>query len=401
MSNSQTEWWAPVERGDDTTTDLFGGDNGAGAPSRRSRSAGRQRAHRERQRRRRRSVWVLVVAIALVAGAGYVVYSVAGDVFRGGGSHSAGVTDYPGPGHASVQVVVKSGDTGSMMGQTLVKAGVVASTGAFTKAFAANPDAASIQPGTYNLMLQMRASDAVSALLNPSSRATMRVTIAEGLNASQIYDKINATTLIPVADLKKAAADPTAIGLPAQAKGKVEGWLFPATYDVEPGTSAADVLKQMTTKTVQVLKAHDVPAAQWETVLNKASIIEREAKLDDDRPKMARAIDNRLTQGMPLQIDATTSYGLGITGAPTVAQTKDLSNKWSTGARTGLPPTPISSPGEKSIEAVLAPATGDWLFWCTVNLQTGETKFSETLAEQNAAEAELRAWQKANPDYNG
>lgn len=400
MSNSQTEWWAPVERGGDTT-DLFGGDNGMGTPSRRSRTAGRQRAQRERQRRRRRSVWVLVVAIALVAGAGYVVYSVVGGMFGSGGSHDASVTDYPGPGHSSVQVVVKSGDTGAAMGQTLTKAGVVASSGAFTKAFAANPDAASIQPGTYNLMLQMRAADAVSALLNPSSRATMRVTIAEGLNAAQIYDKINATTLIPVADLKKAAADPKAIGLPAQAKGKVEGWLFPATYDVEPGATAADVLKQLTAKTVAVLKANDVPQTQWESVLTKASLVEREAKRDEDRPKIARAIDNRLEIGMPLQIDSTVSYGLGVTRAPTKAETQDKSNAFSTYAHDGLPPTPIASPGEKSIQAVAHPATGKWLFWVTVNLETGETVMSTDITGHNAAVAELRAWQNAHPGYGG
>ncbi|MDM7853418.1 endolytic transglycosylase MltG [Cellulomonas alba] len=341
------------------------------------------------------------MALLLVAGAGYVVYSVAGDMFGGSGSSSKDVTDFPGPGSSAVQVVIKPGDTGAMMGRRLVDAGVVASTGAFNKAFAANADAASIQPGTYNLLLGMRASDAVGALLNPSTKATMRVTVAEGLTAAQIYDKINATTLIPVKDLEKAATDPSAIGLPAQAKGKVEGWLFPATYDVEPGTSAADVLKQMTAKTVQVLKANDVPQSQWETVLNKASLIEREAKHDVDRPKMARVIDNRLDQGIALGIDSTTSYGLGISGAPTLAQTKDLSNKWSTGARTGLPPTPIASPGEKSIQAAMHPANGPWMFWCTVNLETGETKFAENATGFSACVAELRAWQKAHPGYGG
>jgi UPF0755 protein len=403
VSNSQTEWWAPVERSDGgDTTDLFGGMSDAGAPTRRTRSAGRQRAQRERQRRRRRSVWVLVVAIALVVGAGYVVYSVVSDAFGGGGgSSSATVKDYPGPGHSSVQVTVKSGDTGTMMGQTLVKAGVVASTSAFSKAFAANPDASSIQPGTYNLMLEMRATDAVAALLNPSTRASMRVTIAEGLSAAQIYDKINATTLIPVADLKKAAADPAAIGLPAEAKGKVEGWLFPATYDVEPDAKAADVLKQMTTKTVQVLKANGVAQGQWETVLTKASLVEREAKLDADRPKIARAIENRLAIGMPLQVDSTVSYGLGVTRAPTKAETQNQANAYNTYKHVGLPPGPIASPGEKSLQAVVHPADGDWLFWVTVNLETGETVMSDNAHDHDAAVAQLRAWQKAHPDFGG
>lgn len=402
MSNSQTDWWAPVERGDDAVADLFGGDPAAQAePSRRSRSSVRDRAQRDRRRRRRRSVWVLVVALLLVAGAGYVVISVVGGLF-GGSSHSAKtVSDYPGPGRPSAQVVVKPGDTGAQMGRTLVDDGVVATVGAFSRAFANNPDSASIQPGTYNMLLEMKASDAVAALLNPANRATIRVTIPEGLNAKQIVTKINTTTGISTDDLTKALADPTAIGLPAEAKGSAEGWLFPATYDVEPGAAAADVLKQMTAKTVQVLQSEGVAQADWTTVLTKASLVEKEAKLDDDRPKIARAIENRLAHSMPLDIDSTTSYGLGVTRAPTIAENQDASNAYSTYVRTGLPPTPIASPGQASIDAVMHPADGTWLFWCTVNLETGETVMSDTIDEQNAAVAQLRAWQAAHPDWKG
>ncbi|WP_309134420.1 endolytic transglycosylase MltG [Cellulomonas sp.] len=406
MSN-QTEWWAPVTS-DESAADLFGSERvgqGARAPqggsARRSRSAGRRQAERMRKQRRRRSVAVLVVALVMVAGAAYVVFSVLGgaSLFGGGGSSQAEqVEDFSGPGRPGAQpVVINPGDTGAAMAATLVDAGIVATAGAFLDAYEANPDASSIQPGTYQLLLEMKASDAVLALLDPASKVSMKVTIPEGYTASQIYDRISEVTLLPVDQLKAAAEDPAAIGLPAEAGGKVEGWLFPSTYQVEPGADAASVLRQMVERTVQELTSRGVPQDQWETVLNKASLVEREARHDPDRPKMARAIENRLARDMILQIDAAVAYGLGINGTQlTREMTRDASNPYNTYMHVGLPPTPIASPGAKSIDAVLNPEAGDWIFWTAVNLDTGETRFATTMEEHDANVAELRKWQAAN-----
>jgi len=398
VTNSQTDRWAPAERSDEVS-DLFGGDTRvAPVEHRPSRSRGRAKEQRERKRRRRRSIWVLVVAILMVLGAGYVVVELMGGMFQGSGSNADGsVEDYSGVGHGSVDVVIKPGDTGAQMATTLVDAGVVASVKAFNEAFAANPQASSIQPGTYRMLLEMKASDAVTALLNPSSRVSFKVTVPEGLSRDQIVAKINEKTLIPVADLNAALADPAAIGLPAEANGNAEGWLFPATYDVEPDATAASVLTQMTAQTVAVLTQKGVPQDQWETVLNKASLVEREARLPEDRPKVARAIENRLAKEMPLDIDSSVAYGLNKPGTGiTTEDTQDASNPYNTYKILGLPPTPIASPGTASIDAVLAPAEGDWLFWVTVNLDTGETLFADTYDEHQANVQKLREWQAAN-----
>ncbi|WP_426592058.1 endolytic transglycosylase MltG [Cellulomonas sp. McL0617] len=378
------------------TSDLFGGEPGAPDPRRSSRSRDRAKEQRERKRRRRRSVGVLVVALVMVLGAGYVVVELMGGFFNGGSATAGNVDDYPGPGHGSATVVIKPGATGSQMAASLVDAGVVASTKAFNQAFADNPGSSKIQPGTYNMLLEMKSSDAVTALLEPASRVSFKVTIAEGLNKDQTVAKINEKTLIPVADLQAAIADPASIGLPAEAGGNVEGWLFPATYDVEPGSSAASVLSQMTAQTIKQLQAEGVPQDQWETVLIKASIVEREAKLPEDRPKVARGIENRLARQMPLGIDSTTAYGLGVTRAPTAAENHDASNPYSTYVRVGLPPGPIASPGTASIDAVMNPADGTWLFWVTVNPVTGETLFADTQDEQDANIQKLRDWNAAN-----
>lgn len=401
MSN-QTEWWAPVTS-DGSASDLFGGERAAAAPGapeprRRSRSAGRKREERMRKQRRRRSVSVLIVALVLVAGAGYVVVSLVGDSLFGGSDARAKVEDYQGPGRPGAPtIVINAGDTGAAMGATLEQAGIVATADAFRKAFEANPDAAAIQPGTYQLLLEMRAEDAVRSLLDPKSRVSMKVTIPEGFTAEQILSRINEVTLVSVDELRAAAADPASIGLPAEAGGNIEGWLFPSTYQVEPNTPAAGILAPMVAKTVEVLTARGVPQDQWATVLNKASLVEEEAANDADRPKIARVIENRLEQGWPLQIDATLVYALGKPGTElTKAELDDASNPYNSRVLGGLPPTPIASPGVPSIEAVLAPAEGEWMFWVTVNLDTGETKFATTSDEFKEYKAEYQAWLEAN-----
>ncbi len=365
-------------------------------PPRRSRVREREHAARARSQHRRSRVVAIIVCVLLAAGALYVGWSVFGH--HGGVAGEAVVQDYPGPGaYPPVTVVINPGDTGAAMAATLQKAGVVATEKAFRDAFAANPDAAKIQPGTYSLLKQERAADAVTALLSPANRVSMKVTIPEGYTVKQVVQRINEITLIPVDDLNAALKDAAAIGLPAEAGGNPEGWLFPSTYQVEPKATAASVLKQMTGQTVKVLTAKGVAQDQWKTVLIKASLVEREAGRPEDQAPMARVIENRLAQDMALQIDATTSYGLGQTAAPTTAQNNDASNPYSTYAHTGLPPTPIASPGESAIDAVLNPADGKWMFWQLVDPSTKETKFEETFDQHTKDVAQLAQWVKDHP----
>jgi UPF0755 protein len=400
--SNQTEWWAPV-KSDESVTELFGGDRVATAPGgpeprRRSRASGRKREERMRKQRRRRSISVLIVALVLVVGAVYVVVSLMGASLFGGSGDARQVTDYPGSGRPGAPtIVINAGDSGAAIATTLHDAGIVASEDAFRKAFDANPDAASIQPGTYQLMLEMKAEKAVQALLDPKSKVSMKVTIPEGLTAEDIFTRISKVALISVEDIRAATADPAAIGLPAEAGGSVEGWLFPSTYQIEPGMQAPAILAQMVAKTVETLNSKGVPQDQWQDVLKKASLIEKEAKLHSDRPIMARAIQNRLDRGMTLDIDASVAYGLGISGtALTREHTQDPSNPYNTYKHLGLPPTPIASPGAISIDAVLNPAEGKWVFWVAIDLETGETRFAETHDEHQENVALLRQWQKEN-----
>lgn len=389
MSESQTEWWAPA-RPD-------GGSETAPARSTRRDSRDRRKAARVRKARRRRTTWVVLVVLVLVGGAGYLVWSMLGDML-GGDSNVATATDYPGPGHGSVEVVVNPGDSGQAIGRTLKEAGVVASVTAFADAYDSTPGATGIQPGTYSMLLEIPAADAVAALLNPATRLEEKLAVPEGRRASQIFELVAKATGASVDEVAQLAQDGSAIGLPEQAGGEVEGWLFPATYAIQPDDDAKSVLTAMVAKTVQVLTDLKVPEDAWQETLIKASLVEREGKHDEDRPKIARTIENRLEQDWRLDIDAAVAYGAGVNGTElTQAMLDDTSNPYNLRRLKGLPPTPIASPGAASIKAVQNPADGDWMYWCTVNLTSGETWFSETEAEHGQCVAAMNDWLAENP----
>jgi UPF0755 protein len=361
------------------------------------RRGSREERERKRRQRRRRSGIAVVIALLVLGGAAYAIVQVAGPMISSLGDRETPVEDFPGPGTGSVEVTIEAGASGGQMGQTLAEAGVVASSTAFSRAFAANPEAAGIQPGTYRLLLEMRAQDAVAALLEPSNRVQTRVTIPEGLRADQILERLSSVTAVPVADFEAAMQDTAATGLPAEAEGNYEGWLFPATYTFQPGTTPAEMIAEMVGETVARLDARGVPADQRETVLIKASLVEREARSPEDRRKVAQAIENRLAIDMKLDIDAAVAYGLGKSGTElTRDDTQNSDTPYNLYRYTGLPPTPIASPSETAIDAVLDPEPGPWLFWVTVNLDTGETLFAETFAEHNANVQLLREWQAQN-----
>ncbi|MDR7380711.1 endolytic transglycosylase MltG [Promicromonospora iranensis] len=353
-----------------------------------------RRSQRRRRRKRGRSLVVLLVALVLVGGAGYAVWSNLESLT--GLTNPLESKDYPGPGGDQIDVEIPEGATGTAMGEALYDAGVVASVSAFTKAFEENPDSVLIRPGTHTMLEEMPARDAV-ALLVKNDTVDLQLTIPEGYTADQIVERAVQVTGLPAKDFRAALKDPAELGVPKQAGDKVEGWLYPDTYMVKPDDTAAELLTRMVDRTRSLLQRKNVPAEQWESVLIKASLVEREGRHAEDKPKIARAIENRLDDKTVLEIDASVAYGAGKPGTElTRADLDDPKNRYNTYEHTGLPPGPIANPGEVSIDAVLNPAPGDWKFWVTVNLETGETKFAENFEEHQRNVEELREWQAAN-----
>jgi UPF0755 protein len=312
--------------------------------------------------------------------------------------------DYAGPGEGSVTFEVTKGDSATQIGRNLKAAGVVESVDAFVAAAQNDAQAASrIQVGFYQLKKHMRAADALAVLVNPKSLMQNTVVVPEGARVAQIVDTIVKRTDIKRSAVLAALKDPTALGLPPEAKGNPEGYLFPATYEVVPGETATDLLKQMVAKSAQVDKDLDLDGHAGdvgltpEQVVTVASILEYEAKRTEDYPKVARAIYNRLKAGMPLQSDATVSYANKVSGQVWTTQAmRSNSSPYNTYQHTGLPPGPIGNPGEATLKAALNPADGPWLYWVVVNLKTGETVFSTTLAEHNQAVAQFQQYCKTS-----
>jgi UPF0755 protein len=280
----------------------------------------------------------------------------------------------------------------------MVDDGVVASVRPFVKAAEANPASTSIAPGLYGLRHHMSGKAALDLLLKPSSRLVSRVTLPEGLTGKQTLQRLADGTGVPIDQLQAAAADPAALGLPAYANGMLEGFLFPATYDFEPGTTPQDMLKAMVARTVQTLDQLGIPADQRLGVLTEASIVQAESGSAADMPKVARVLDNRLADGTPLQLDTTVNYANGKSGVTTTAQDRANPSPYNTYVHTGLPPGAISNPGEDALKAVLHPADGNWKFFVVVNPDTGETRFAAT-AEEHAANVKLfQQWLQQHPN---
>ncbi|WP_432546183.1 endolytic transglycosylase MltG [Kineococcus sp. SYSU DK004] len=354
-------------------------------------AAGRRR----RRVRRRRTAVAVVVSLAVLGGGTAAAWSTLEPVVSG----FLESDDFEGEGTGEVDVRVMAGDSGTAIGRTLQEAGVVKTTTAFVSAASAQPDMATIQPGTYRLREGMSAASAVALLLDPASRVTTRLTVPEGRTAAQVLDLISSETPIDRAQLDAALADPAALGLPASAQGNVEGYLFPATYEVNPDETAAELLGQMVGQTVRVLAELGVPAEREREVVTTASIVEREVQTPQDMSRAARVIANRLADGMPLQMDSTVAYAnRDWATTTTTAEQRAIDSPYNTYRYPGLPAGPISNPGADALRAALDPEPGPWLFFVTVNLDTGETRFAATEQEHFANVELFRAWLRENPE---
>ncbi|WP_308464683.1 endolytic transglycosylase MltG [Rathayibacter soli] len=352
-----------------------------------------QKPVKPKKRRRWLTVTIVIVVIlGLFGGAGaYVWFTFQPEVLKV--LNITEPNDYTGQGTGSVTISIKDGDMGSNVATTLYKAGVVKTADAFYSLLLKTKPDPVFQPGVYALKKQMSAKAALAALQDPKNKLQRTVAIPEGTTEADILASVAKATSIPLTDLQSAAANPAAFGLPSQAKS-LEGFLFPATYTFDPGITANDVLKTMVDRSFTALDADGVPAAdRWKTVV-LASIVQKEAgPKAGDAAKVARVFQNRLDQGMLLQSDATVAYGAGVQRVFTTdAERADAANLYNTYVHQGLPIGPISNPGDVSIKAALNPTPGPWLYFVAVNLQTGDTVFSTTLAEQEAAVAQLQKW---------
>lgn len=374
-------------------------------------SDGRRRPPKRRRKRSGAALALVAIVVLAVLGGltfgGYVAWSKLSD-------RESSAADYSGPGTGEVVVVVEKGQTLSQIGETLHGAGVVASVQAFTAAAAVNDKATSIMPGSYVMLREMSSTDAVARLLEPGARHDNAITVVEGMRVTQVVALLSEQFGIPKAKFNAVLASPTLLPLPSWAKGtkaaRAEGFLFPATYTFDKDATAEDMLNAMVAKFNEVADEIDLVARAKSTghtpydILTIASLIQAEAK-PRDFGKVSRVISNRLnpktwggTYGY-LQLDATLNYALDQFETNINKSDLATNSPYNTGMNhhAGLPPTPIGNPGTDAIDAALEPTPGDWLYYVTVNLDTGETKFTSDYDEFLRFQRQLREWEAANP----
>lgn len=359
-----------------------------------------QRLRRRERCRRTVTVAVVIALLAVLCGGGAWVFSEMNENGSFAWIQDEFARDYPGPGYGSVQFTVYANDTATEIGERLAAQHVVASKRVFVNAVEADNDQSNLQPGTFDLKYHMSAQEAVAILVNPD-KAKDLIQIRSDTRAIDIVSQTVTDNPAWTAAEVTAALNNKGVGvLPTCANGSYEGWLQPGTYDPKSYKTPADMLAAMVKARIAALDALKVPTGpEREKILTIASIIGGEVNQSQYYGKVSRVIANRLAQNMPLGMDSVIAYGNNTQDSElTETMLTDASNPYNDRIHAGLPPTPINQPNSEMIEAAMNPTPGDWLYFVTVNLDTGETEFTDNNAQFQQYKSQYEAWQKDHPN---
>jgi UPF0755 protein len=220
-------------------------------------------------------------------------------------------------------------------------------------------------------------------------REPIVLTVREGMRLSQVLELLSEATGRPSAEFERAAKDGGALGLPAYAGGALEGFVFPAVYEFPPEASPREILAAMVARFGRAAEEAGLVEGAGRAgrtpleILTVASIVQAESAREEDMPKVARVVYNRLdhTPEMRLELDSTVLYGLNKFGTRVSNEDLRSRSRYNTYARLGLPPGPIGNPGADAIEAALKPDAGPWLFFVTTDPEKDVTKFAGSESE--------------------
>lgn len=297
-----------------------------------------------------------------------------------------------------VTVVIPEGAATKQIANILKEAGLIKFPSAFVKRVKESEYRGVLQPGEYTLNTGMSTWEMIEILgeVAPIRTVWKTLTIPEGYSIEQIAVRVEKEEICSKEDFIRAVEDTDydygfldSIPSNAQVEYRLQGFLFPATYDIFEDTTAHEIVDMMLAKFDSVysgsleMQAQTMGYSAFE-VVNRASIVEREAKLDEERPIIAGVINNRLEQGMMLQMCPTVLYPIteGIYNKSTVTYDDlEVDSLYNTYKYTGLPPGPICNPGEVSIRAVLYPDDNEYLYYHTDDEELGNHIFTKTYEE--------------------
>ena len=303
------------------------------------------------------------------------------------------------PVEAPARVVIPAGASFRATTDSLVSAGVISSPRLFRMYATFRREDRGVKPGTY-LLRPGTAWSTILHSLNAGSGLVRTLTVPEGYALSTIEPLIARTLGVPEDSVAVAVRDTAILRRLDIPTPTLEGYLFPDTYQFPDGATARDVVAEM----VRQFEAKWDPA--WDAQLEKllmsrhavvtlASIVEKEARLAEERPIISAVYHNRLRINMPLQADPTVQYARGTPTSRVLYRDLEIKSPYNTYQRTGLPPGPIASPGRASMEASLFPADVPYRYF--VAHPDGHHEFRVTFDEHKAARDKVRRAQQARP----
>lgn len=283
-------------------------------------------------------------------------------------------------------VVVPRGSSFADIAAELAGDGVIGNALALRLLAKATHADTDVHAGEYRFAPHQSAAAVLRQLETGGAQVARWITIPEGFTAEQIAQRFGDEKIADAGALESVFAHRTIVVGGTRTKN-LEGFLFPSTYLIPTDASPDAIAKILTTQFYAELPANAAAKAKAlhltvPQVVTVASLIEREAKLDVERPLMAGVYYNRLRIGMPLEVDATIEYALPE--HKTALSFKDLAidSPYNSYKYAGLPPTPIANPGKASLDAAFSPAKTDYLYY--VYKGDGHHAFAKTLAEHNA-----------------
>lgn len=359
-----------------------------GGPRRRTGSRhGDVRTSRARRvktdsRSRHKTLIAVVVLVALVLAVGIPVYGAWQLLIKPETDVEAG---------RPVQLDIPEGAGTQRIAEILAEAGVIDNAAMFRLRARLDGIDGKLRPGIYDLSTGMEYDAVVDRLLAGPPIEYVTLTIPEGFTVEQIAERVAEVTGIPAEEFLALATDGIAafaVEHPYVAEietGTLEGYLFPKTYRIVEGSTATDVIEIMLDQfdteiaTVDLSRATEAGLTLHE-VVTLASMVEREARVADERPLVASVIYNRLDRGMLLEIDATIEYVIKERKPRLLNRDLEIDSPYNTYKYPGLPPGPIASPGLASLEAAANPADTEYLYYVLTS-EDGSHTFTETYQE--------------------
>lgn len=366
------------------------------APVAASKKEKKSRARREEpakrgRHHRRRFPWVAVIMLVCIAVVVLAVTQIGRNWLVPANANDTQI----------VEVEIPEGTPVSTMGDMLEEQGLIRSSSAFSLLVRVQGAAANLQAGVHDLSPSMTMPEIVAALQEGAEEAGMlKVTVNEGLTVDQIAEVVADSTSYSAKDFLNLMTNQEFLAQLVQqypiltdsynnpnVRYVLEGYLFPATYDVAQGETLESLVTQMVDKTNEVLSKYqaDIDASSYslQDIMSIASLVEKEGQTTEDRKLIAGVFYNRLEQGMPIQSDISVLYALGTHKEMVTYDDLEVDSPYNLYTNAGLPPGPMNSPSEDAIAAALEPTDNDYLYFYA-NLKTGEVFYTDDYEQHQA-----------------